>query len=272
MRCHQRPGCAVDRRARSDGRNFNVAAALSTRCVSSVCTSAAPSAVPEGEDRSPDVLDRGVEIVDRGLGSPLISATSDDPTHALQAETDGEEPLDDEVVQVAADAVTVLEDGQPLLGVAGTQNLEGESGLLRETGRKPRIDLVEPVGVVGASSRAPECRRRHRRVRSGTTMAGPTSGQPLMWDSGRPVGPPPCPPPRSARPVRSTSRERDWWIVTVRRDPPASPAGPDTARTASPSVGLTTIQATSAAATSSRPIGDRPAARRRPRSRPRADR
>ena len=68
------------------------------------------------EDGSTDVLDGGVEVIDRGLDPAPHLRDLADPAHALETQSHGEEPLDDQVVQVPGDAVTVLEDGQTSLG------------------------------------------------------------------------------------------------------------------------------------------------------------
>ncbi len=51
-------------------------------------------------------------------------------------------------MKVAADAVTILEDGQALLRGARTQHLQSKGSLFCEACGQSSIDLVEPVDVV----------------------------------------------------------------------------------------------------------------------------
>jgi hypothetical protein len=89
---------------------------------------------PQGEDGAADVPDRGVEVVDSRLDALRDLRDVADPTGTLQAQANDEEPLGDQVVQVAADAVTILEHGQALLGRPRAQGLQSESGLFGEAG------------------------------------------------------------------------------------------------------------------------------------------
>ena len=97
------------------GRNFRVASARSAIRLTSVWMSEDDSAEPSAKIDPADVLDRGVQVVDRLLETrgdlrPLGLAGG-----ALQSEPDREQPLDHEVVQVAADPVPILEQHQPFL-------------------------------------------------------------------------------------------------------------------------------------------------------------
>src|SRR3954454_3080670 len=58
----------------------------------------------QGEDRTADVLDRRVEVVD-GTGDAIgeVGPIGEHAGRVLQAESDGEQPLDDEVVEVPTD-------------------------------------------------------------------------------------------------------------------------------------------------------------------------
>ena len=53
----------------------------------------------------------------------------------LQPESDREQALDHQVVQVAADPVAVLEERQALLGLASPATCSDQGGLLGEAGR-----------------------------------------------------------------------------------------------------------------------------------------
>ena len=161
---------------RSVGRNFSVPAARSTIRVTSAWMSASRVRGRQREDRPADVLDGGVQVVD-GLAraAGVTSARSASRGRALQAEADGEQPLDHQVVQVAADPVAVLEDREPLLVLARPDDLQGQRGLLGEAGRQAGVQGVElrrRARAVHARARAPSTCAP---VRSGTTIAGPSA-------------------------------------------------------------------------------------------------
>lgn len=68
----------------------------------------------QAEDRGPDRVDRGVQIVDQARELVRLSGFLDAHADALQAQTDREDPLDHQVVQVAGDPVAVFEHRQAL--------------------------------------------------------------------------------------------------------------------------------------------------------------
>ena len=103
------------------GRNLSVAAARSTSRVSSVCRSAASSEAPRAK------IDRRMSLMVASRSSTAVLDAL--PGHRvvrqprltrLQPQADREQALDHQVVQVAADPVAVLEESQALLGLART--------------------------------------------------------------------------------------------------------------------------------------------------------
>ena len=88
------------------------------------------------EDRRADVADCLVEVVDGVLEPGRHLLLLSDADRALQAQPGGEEPLDHRVVEVAGDALPVLDEGQ--LGDAGVEPgvLDGDAGR-RRPGRRP---------------------------------------------------------------------------------------------------------------------------------------
>src|SRR4029453_11132434 len=70
----------------------------------------------ELEDRGADVLHREVEVVDRQLYASLCGGggAAEEAHGALEGKAGGEESLDDGVVQLACDALAVLDEGQLL--------------------------------------------------------------------------------------------------------------------------------------------------------------
>ena len=93
------------------------------------------------EDRLTDLLDRLVELVDRpghALGRGVRHVV--DARRALQHHPGGEEPLDDEVVQVAGDAIAVLVHRESLVLAACLRQHERDRRL-----RAERAGEVEDV-------------------------------------------------------------------------------------------------------------------------------
>ena len=103
----------------------------------------------EREDGPPDVLDGVVQIVHGPLQPSRELRVLRHPAGPLEAEPDREEPLDDEVVKVSPDPVTVLEQGQSLLVAARPGHLDRERRLLGEARGQRCVDRVELLGMLG---------------------------------------------------------------------------------------------------------------------------
>src|SRR4051794_20337136 len=71
--------------------------------------------------------------------SGLLRTLADEPDRALELHARGEQPLDDQVVQVTSDSVAVLEHGEPLGVATSFGELEGNRRLRGET-RQGAID------------------------------------------------------------------------------------------------------------------------------------
>ena len=93
---------------------------------------------PAGADSSkivrPDVLDRGVDVVDRARDALDDLRPHGETDCVLQGQPDSEEPLDDEVVKVATDPVSVHEDREPAAVLLGLCDLERQCDLSRKRG------------------------------------------------------------------------------------------------------------------------------------------
>ena len=121
------------------------------------------------------------------LSRALTSGSATRRPGALQAEPDGEEALDDQIVQVASDPITILEHCQPLLVAACPCQLDRERCLLGEAGRhRPASTASNSQAFSGyqASTSAPATTSEP----SGTAMAGPRVGNPSAGLGPRPRG------------------------------------------------------------------------------------
>ena len=111
---------------------------------------------PEFEDRPADVADGGVEVVD-GRVHAFGGFRPQRVGHGgLQLHAGCEQPLNDDVVQVAGDALAVLQDDELLAFVLGAGPLEGEGGLPGEARQQGRLLLVVlgPAVVLGDDQHA----------------------------------------------------------------------------------------------------------------------
>ncbi len=214
---------------RTVGWNFMVAAARSTIRSISVCTSVVASMVPKREDRAPDVLDGAVELVDRALEPSGDLGRHGHPRRALEAETDREEPLDDQVVQVAADAVPVLQQRRAAAGPRAT----GRSGE-----RAPPARRSSPAGPRRRRRTRPRCRPsrrgRARPPRRCATRAAPRwpgrgCGQPKVEEGSTARGSAARSRTAIASPLRTTCAASDWCIGRS-RIAARSAATPETTR------------------------------------------
>jgi hypothetical protein len=99
--------------------------------------------LPEPEDAGADALDDVVEgigvAVDPFCGSRVAAGGV-----ALQFHAEGEQFLDDLVLQVAGDAVVVFRPGQQDLVGADPGELHGHGGVAGEAGGHVQVGLGEP--------------------------------------------------------------------------------------------------------------------------------
>ncbi len=88
----------------------------------------------KAEDEVADVADREVQAGDGPLDPPLdlVRVLPDQVRNVLQRQPDGVEVLDDAVVEVLADAVTLVHDGQSLDLLVQPRVLDGDAGMDRE--------------------------------------------------------------------------------------------------------------------------------------------
>ena len=117
------------------------------------------AAVLELEDRAADGLDGVVELAHRlveSLGDRVVARHGGD---ALQLQPGREEPLDDDVVEVAGDPLAVGDHRQLLALDQGLGAVEPEGDLVGEAGEQVAVLHVEQSGV-GVGDRH---QRRHRR-------------------------------------------------------------------------------------------------------------
>ena len=98
----------------------------------------------EGEDRRPDPLDRRVEIVDRELHS-LRGLGIEQTERRLEREPDREELLDDRVVQIHRDALTVLEQHEVPHPRVQPRVLDRDAGRDSERHDELLVDVAERV-------------------------------------------------------------------------------------------------------------------------------
>ena len=103
---------------------------------------------PEAEDEVADVADRLVERVDGPLDSRagLVGLVRHQVRHVLEREADGVDALDDAVVQVAADPLALLDDGQALDLLVEPGVLDGDAGVQGEHLDEPLVVLGEVAG------------------------------------------------------------------------------------------------------------------------------
>ena len=168
---------------RSVGRNFRVAAARSTMPLDLGLHVRAGVHGPQREDGPADVLDGPVELVDRPLEAGRRHRGRSATRAALsQAEPDREQPLDDQVVQVASDAVAVLQQVQPLLSPRGTGRSGGPAPPARRSspaGPRPRR-RSRPRALASRPGRAHLPRRCP--TRAAPRPPGPRLGHPRLED------------------------------------------------------------------------------------------
>ncbi len=95
------------------------------------------------EDRCADLADGLVQVVDvGGQPVPLLRLTGA-RDQALQPDRRSEDPLDDVVVQVAGDAVALLQDGDAVAVGAGLGQLERQRYVPGETRRHVDVGVGE---------------------------------------------------------------------------------------------------------------------------------
>ncbi len=98
----------------------------------------------EREDRRPDPLDRGVEVVDRELHSSG-DLRIENPERGLQGETDREQLLDDRVVEIHCDALAVLEQCEVPHSCVQPSVVDRDTGSGRERDDEFLVDVAERV-------------------------------------------------------------------------------------------------------------------------------
>ena len=103
----------------------------------------------EREDGLPDLANRLVQVVDRTANAvTYVIGQVGVPRGTLQLHARGEETLDDEVVEVAGDAIAVLVDRQSLPLPARFSEHDVDGGLRGERlGHRAHV-VVEHVGGV----------------------------------------------------------------------------------------------------------------------------
>jgi hypothetical protein len=151
-----------------------------------------PSRRPRGglepEDGRPDVADGDVEVLDRGVDPVGDLRPLREPGGPLQGEAGGEQPLDHRVVEVAGDALAILEHGHVLQPGVQAGVVDGDPGGAGECDRQLLVGGVEHVGrpLVGqvqvAEDLAPHPdghpeERAHRRVVRREAVAVGVGGQ-----------------------------------------------------------------------------------------------
>ena len=108
------------------------------------------------------------------------SATSGRPASRAvlsRRQSDREQALDHEVVQIAPDPVAVLEDSQQRLVFLGSGDLHGKRSLLGEGDGQLWVDVVEDVRVAPAPADGQHALAPRAPCAAGCSMAGPSSGQ-----------------------------------------------------------------------------------------------
>ena len=95
-------------------------------------------------DRLTDLLDGGVDVVNRGVEPRLKSEMTRHVGSGLQRQAGREQALDDVVVHVAGDPIPVVQHGHQGPVTLSTTGKQSESCLLREVGQ-PRHRLPRQV-------------------------------------------------------------------------------------------------------------------------------
>ena len=126
------------------------------------------------EDRGADLLNDLLKVVDT-VGKPLLHlGRACSRNGSLQCEADGEQALDDVIVQVAGDAVAVGQDVELAHLALRAGQLPRQRGLVGEGSH--HVELVGAEGVSLRPAAAPPGRLRPQSVaRSGSTSAGPVA-------------------------------------------------------------------------------------------------
>ena len=103
---------------------------------------------PQPEDEIPDVLDRQVEVVDRPLHAPLDlgGIVADELRDVLERQPDRVQALDDAVVEILADALPLVDDGQQLGLLVEARVLDRDARVEGEGLDEPLVVLGELVG------------------------------------------------------------------------------------------------------------------------------
>ena len=163
-----------------------------------------------------------------------ISGRSDEARGALEPEADGEQALDDEVVEVPADPVPVLQHRQPLLGLTGLRDPQREGSLPREARGQVRRHRAMDVGVFRRPERESAADPRRRR-----SPGAPRSRDRPVASRSTTRGRPPARPRRchGPRPARRSRRRRARPSARATVPQASGPAlRPATARTERSSV------------------------------------
>ena len=107
---------------------------------------------PKAEDEVADVADGEVQAVDRPLDAPdhLGGVLLHQVGHVLEREADGIDVLDDAVVEVLADPLALLDDGQALDLLVQPGVLDRDPGVAGE-------ELDERLVVLGELGPRPPC-------------------------------------------------------------------------------------------------------------------
>ena len=134
----------------------------------------------EGEDRRADLADGGVEVLHRGLDPTRDRRLGGQPLGGLERHARGEEALDDRVVEVHRDALSVLQQRQ--LADPGVQPgvLDGHAGRRGERNRELLVDVGEDFGglLVGEVEVAEDLAPNHDRDAQERVHLGVVRGKP----------------------------------------------------------------------------------------------
>src|SRR5690349_18748230 len=103
---------------------------------------AAPRSSLEGEDRAPDVADRLVDLL-HGLRDVARDLGAGDRQRRLRRHSRREQPRDDLVVELAGDALPVLEDGDVLEARLQAGVVDGDAGRGSQRHRQSFVLLAE---------------------------------------------------------------------------------------------------------------------------------